>query len=187
MSIIRTVPESDATGEVAALYAEDRENFGHVSEHAKVMALNPEADEAFGALVRAIVPGLGTRNYRLITLAAAGALQSQPCRLAHGLFARRQFEDGQLEAIARDFHDADLTPAEVAMMDFAVKLSTDSASMTDADSQVLRDHGFSDREIVDIALAAGVRNYYSRALNALGVSDPVPDGLTPALVEALLP
>ena len=45
--------------------------------------------------------------------------------------------------------------------------------MTDADSQALRDHGFSDRQIVDIALAAGARNYFSRALQALAV--PVED------------
>ena len=52
--------------------------------------------------------------------------------------------------------------------------------MTDADSQALRDQGFSDRQIVDIALAAGARNYFSRTLQALAV--PVEDvpGLSPA-------
>ena len=54
-------------------------------------------------------------------------------------------------------------------MRFAEKLSTDAAAMTDADSQSLRDHGFTDRQIVDIALAAGARNYFSRALQALAV------------------
>ncbi|HTL41112.1 MAG TPA: peroxidase-related enzyme [Pseudolysinimonas sp.] len=186
MSIIRTVAEDDATGEVAALYEQDRETFGYVTEHSKAMALNPEAEQAFQALVRAIQPGIGTRNYRLVTLAAAGALRSQPCLIAHGTFARRQFDDEQVAAIARDYHDAGLTPAEVAMMDFAVKLSTDAAAMTDADAQVLRDHGFSDREIVDITLAAAVRNYYSRALHALGVEDPVPESMPAELRSALL-
>jgi hypothetical protein len=57
--------------------------------------------------------------------------------------------------------------------------------MTDADSQRLRDVGFSDRQIVDITLAAAARNFFSRALLALAVPvDDVP-GLTPALVAAL--
>jgi len=186
MSIIRTVSEDEATGDVAAIYESDRATFGYVTEHGKVMALNPEAEHAFETLVLAIKPGIGARNYRLITLAAAGALKSQPCRIAHGTFARDQFDDAQVEAIARDFHDAGLTPAEVAMMDFAVKLSTDAAAMTDADAQSLRDHGFTDRQIVDITLAAAARNYYSRALNALGVTDPVPPGMPEALREALV-
>jgi uncharacterized peroxidase-related enzyme len=186
MSIIRTTPEDEATGEVAALYDSDRETFGYVTEHGKVMALNPEAEHAFEALVLAIKPSIGSRNYRLITLAAAGALKSQPCRIAHGTFARSQFDDAQVEAIARDFHTAGLTPAEVAMMDFAVKVSTDAAAMTDADALVLREHGFTDRQIVDIALTAAARNYYSRALNALGVTDPVPADLPDPLRDALL-
>jgi alkylhydroperoxidase family enzyme len=71
-------------------------------------------------------------------------------------------------------------------MRFAEKLSTDASAMTDADSQTLRDVGFTDREIVDIALSAGARNYFSRVLQALAV--PVEDvpGLSPELTEALL-
>lgn len=186
MSIIQTVPEDEATGEVAALYEDDIAIFGYVSEHAKVMALNPAAANAFDALTGAISRSLGVRNYRLVTLAAAGALDSQPCLLAHGLFARKLFDDAQLERIGRDFHDADLTAAEVAMMDFAVKVCTDAAGMTDADSLVLREHGFTDGQIVDIALAAGARNHYSCVLSALGVVDIVPPGMPDELRSALL-
>ena len=58
--------------------------------------------------------------------------------------------------------------------------------MTDADSQSLRDNGFTDRQIVDIALAAAARNFFSRALQALNV--PVEDvpGISPHVAEALL-
>jgi uncharacterized peroxidase-related enzyme len=186
MSIIRTVSEDEATGVVAEMYAEDRETFGYVTEHTKVMALNPEAERAFTTLALATREGLGTRNYRLVTLAAARALKSQPCLVAHGRFARTHLEDDQIERIVRDHHDAGLTAAEVAMMDYAAKLCGDAASMTEADAQTLRDHGFTDREIVDITLAAAARNYYSRALNALAVVDPVPEDLPDRLREALL-
>ena len=186
MSIIRTIPEDEATGDVAALYAEDREHYGYVPSHTRMMAMNPAAQRGFEAITAAIAGRLGTRNYRLVTLAAAGALHSDACRLAHGNMARKMLSDDQIIAIATDFHDADLTDAEVAMMDYAIRVSRDSAGMTDADAQVLRDHGFTDREIVDITLAAAVRNYYSRALSALGVEDVPPPQLPGPVRDALL-
>lgn len=72
------------------------------------------------------------------------------------------------------------------MMDFAFRLSTDAKSMTAGDSQSLRDAGFSDREIVDIALAAAARNYFSKALQALAVDVDIPPGLSQELQNALL-
>lgn len=72
------------------------------------------------------------------------------------------------------------------MMDFAVKLSTDSVNMSEADSQILRDVGFNDREIVDIALAAAARNYLSRILQALAVDIDVPPQLSEEMRAALL-
>jgi uncharacterized peroxidase-related enzyme len=185
MSIIHTVSEDEATGDIAAIYAEDREHHGYVPTRTRIMAVNPEAHQAFEDLTRAIASQLGVRNYRLVTLAAADALNSVECLLAHGSMARKIMDDAQIERVARDFHDADLTEAEVAMMEFAQKVCGDAAAMTDADSQILRDHGFSDRDIVDITLAAAVRNYYSRALQALAVPLDVPPNLPESLREAL--
>jgi uncharacterized peroxidase-related enzyme len=186
MSIINTVSDDAATGDIAAIYAEDREHHGYVPTRTRIMAVNPEAHLAFEDLTKAIASQLGVRNYRLVTLAAADALNSDECRLAHGDMARKIMDDAQIERVARDFHDADLTEAEVAMMEFAQKVCGDSAAMTDADSQILRDHGFSDRDIVDITLAAAVRNYYSRALQALAVPLDVPPTLPESLREALV-
>ncbi|WP_125612548.1 hypothetical protein [Specibacter cremeus] len=87
--------------------------------------------------------------------------------------------------IAWDYHDAGLSEADVAMMEFAQKLSTNAAAMTDADGLRLRDVGFGDREIVDIALAAAARNYLSRVLQALDVDVDVPPGLSGVLRQAL--
>ena len=186
--IVTPPPVEGAEGHVAHMYQGDLDVDGFVYSHTQVMAINPEAHEAFEALVRAIVPSIGVRNYELATLAAARAIRSQHCLLAHGRKTLRAqaLDEEQLERVARDYADAGLSDADVALMRFAERLSTDAASMTDADSQALRDVGFSDREIVDIALAAGGRNFFSRTLQALAV--PVEDvpGLSPQLVEALL-
>ena len=186
MSIIRTAEPSEATGEVAAMYAEDLDDLGYVPEYTRVMSVNPAAHRAFEDLVRSVVPALGKRRYELVTLAAAQALGSEQCRLVHGRKSLHYFAEDDLERIARDYHDAPLSDAEIAMMEFAERLSTDSAAMTEDDAARLRAHGFTDREIVDITLAAAARNFFSRAIQALGVRTEVPPDLSDRLRAALL-
>lgn len=185
MSIIETIPETAATGEVADIYESARQASGYIPSHVRITALNPPAHRAWEALTGAIGQSMGLRAYELVTLAAADAIGSEACRLAHGKKALGCFDEEQLLRIATDYRDAGLTDAEVAMMDFAVKLSGDSASMTDADAALLRAAGLTDPQIVDIALAAGARNFYSRVLHALAVEVDVPPGLSPALQAAL--
>ena len=186
--IVSPPPVEGAEGHVAKMYGGDLAVDGFVYSYTQMMAINPEAHEAFEALVRAIVPSIGVRNFELATLAAARAIRSPHCLLAHGRKTLRAgaMDEAQLEKVARDHTDAGLSDADVAVMDFAERLSTDAASMTDADSQTLRDVGFTDRQIVDIALSAGIRNYFSRVLQALAVPVDAVPGLSPALTAALL-
>jgi len=178
----------EAEGHVADMYQSDLRDNGFVFSHTQLMAINPEAHQAWEALIRAIVPSIGVRTFELATLAAARAIPSPHCLLAHGrktLRAQALTED-QLDRVARDYETAGLSDADVAVMRFAEKLSTDAAAMSDGDSQSLRDNGFTDRQIVDIALAAGARNYYSRTLQALAVPVESVPGLSAELAEALL-
>ena len=177
-----------AVGAVAAMYEHDLRDDGVVFTHTQVLAINPEAHHAFETLIRAIVPSIGVRTYELATLGAARGIPSPHCLLAHGRKALRAeaLDEDQLERVALDYESAGLSEADVAVMRYSEKLSTDAASMTDADSQALRDHGYTDRQIVDITLAAAARNYLSRTLRALAVPvDDVP-GLSPRLAAALL-
>ncbi|MFJ6418502.1 peroxidase-related enzyme [Paeniglutamicibacter sp. NPDC091659] len=186
MSILQTPDEGEVTGETAAIYAEERADLGYVPSHSRVLAMNAEAYEGWGKLVSAIAGSMGMRRYELVTLAAALGLESRHCRLAHGQKALKFMGEDELLRIAKDYRDAGLDEAEVAMMDFAVKLSTDAAAMNDSDSRRLRDLGFSDREIVDIALAAAARNFLSRFLQSLAVDVDVPPNLGEAMRHALL-
>ncbi|MEE2523981.1 carboxymuconolactone decarboxylase family protein [Pseudarthrobacter sp. J75] len=184
--ILNTPDEQDATGPVKDIYDADLNSLGYVPSHTKAMAINPEAYQAFQALIRATVANMNLRRYELVTLAAAQAIGSTHCRLAHGVKSLKVFSADQLAAIARDYHSAGLEPGEVAMMEYAEKLSTDAAAMTDEDTLALRKHGFSDREIMDITLAATARNFLSRTLLALNVELDVPPSLDENLQEALL-
>lgn len=186
MSIIATPEPADVTGLAAEFYEDDLAHMGYVPEHTRVMAINPEAYKAWEELAGAIARPMGMRRYELVTLAAAKGVKSEHCLLAHGNRSLRYMDEDEVTRVARDFRSAGLPENEVAIMEFAEKVSTASHEMADADSQRLRDLGYGDREIVDIALAAAARNYFSRAIQALGVAVDVPPGLPDTLREALV-
>jgi len=186
MAIVSAPSDSEATGLAAELFADDIRSQGYVSSHTRTLSINAEALEAWNNLIDTIGGPMDKRRYELITLAAARGVGSKHCLLAHGRKSLRYFDEDTLVRIAQDYHHAGLTAAEVAMMEFAERVSTDAAGMTDADSMRLRDAGFSDREIVDIALAASARNFYSRAIQSLAIEVDPPGELSPRLAAALV-
>jgi uncharacterized peroxidase-related enzyme len=184
--IITPPAVEDATGHVAEMYAVDLDEDGFVFAHTRAMAVNPEAHAAFMALIRAIVPSIGVHAYEAAALGAAREIGSGHCLLAHGRKSVRAgvVDESGLASFAGG-DDSAFSDSEQAIINYSRRLSADPASMTDADTQSLRDAGFSDRQIVDITLAAAARNYFSRALLALAVPlDDMP-GLDPAVSEAL--
>lgn len=173
--IIETPDPATATGIVRDHYDSDLADDGRIFAHTRAMAVNPEALQAFEDLVRAIVPSIGARSYELATLAAAKEVGSAHCLLAH---ARRSLRSSALTeeevfAVLTGTDADSLSAADHAVLTFAARLTGDAGSMNDDDTLNLRAAGFSDRQIVDIALAAAARNYFSRALLALAV--PVED------------
>ncbi|MFJ6652003.1 carboxymuconolactone decarboxylase family protein [Microbacterium sp. NPDC091313] len=181
--IIATPPDDSSDPGVARLYAEDLADSGLIFAHTRAMAVNPEAYAAFEQLVRTLVPSVGPRIYEIATLAAARAVGSPHCVLAH---TRRAIEIGALTPDEAEGLGDALSPAEREVVRFAERLSLRPTDMDDDDTARLRAAGYSDRQIVDIALIAGARNHFSRALQALAVPvDEVPR-LDPALADRLL-
>lgn len=96
---------------------------------------------------------------------------------AHAEFLRRVTLDESLVAQLRDdYRAAPITPAEKAMLDFAVQLSADATRLSRADIDGLKRHGFDDRAILQITLIASWFNYINRVADALGVGRDDPEG-----------
>jgi alkylhydroperoxidase family enzyme len=100
---------------------------------------------------------------------------------------RKNFFTGeQLLAILRDYSRAGLEPQEVAVMSFAEKVTLQAHSVTPEDIEALHGHGLTDAEILDVVLAASARNFFSKALDAVGAEpDAAYRDLEPGLREAL--
>ena len=79
----------------------------------------------------------------------------------------------QRAAVQADYRSAGLTAREVALLDFAVKLTTAASGIRRHDLDGLRVHGFTDEQLVDAVHCIGYFNFINRVLDGLGV-DPEP-------------
>ena len=94
--------------------------------------------------------------------------------MAHaGALRRVGGDDLTAEFIQNDWRKADLTEAERAMLEWAEKLTLTPSAMTQEDIQKLRDVGWEDRDILDIAHVSAYFNYRVRMVDGLGL--PVSD------------
>jgi alkylhydroperoxidase family enzyme len=155
---------------------------GDGSNLERAFALRPEVYDAWRQLATAVKATSDERRYELATLAAARRLRSSYCSLAHGKLLAEQFYDfGSVPELPQGLDDADR-----AIMAFAEQVVDDATAITAADVESLRAHGLTDGEIFDVVLAATIRCFFSKTLDALCVQ---PDAefaeLDPAFREAL--
>jgi uncharacterized peroxidase-related enzyme len=169
MPFIEPVSDENASPAAAADFAADRERLGYVPTYSRLLAHHPAAVQAWQQLNGSIKAEMDLRRYELVTLAAARRLRSSYCSLAHGSVLMQQFLDPEaLRRVALDHRDAGLDEVDVAVMDLAEKVVDDATSVTEADVQRLRDLGLSDKDVLDVVLAASARCFFSKTLDALG-------------------
>ena len=187
MTFIRTIPPSEAEGPVREMYQQAQSRFGYVPNWAQAFSLRPGVRDGWAALLGSIQGNLPARRYELATLAAARALRSSYCALAHGtVLADKVFDAATVTAIATDAAESSLEPGERALMVFAEKVARSADQVTSADIDGLRSHGYRDEEIFDLAAAAAARCFFSKLLDALGVQpDSSFNELDPTLRQAL--
>lgn len=129
-------------------------------------AERPEVYAAWVALNTSVKDGMDLRRYELATFAAAQRLGSSYCSLAHGKILVERFDE-PVVAIATDRASSGLDEVDLAVMAFAEQIADDAAAIGEADLQRLRDLGLTDKDILDVVLAATVRCFFAKTLDAL--------------------
>ena len=169
---IKTIEPDEATGEIAALYDAEKKSMGRVMQATQCWSARPDVIVPIETLLHQIRDGfsLGLLNFRLITFVAARYVPSSYCshvyfRSLSGMLGREQ-----ALAVRRDYRNAGLSDQQVAMLAYAEQISRDASQITEADIQRLRDVGFTDVNIADIALAASFRSFMSRYFDAVGAT-----------------
>lgn len=111
--------------------------------------------------------GLSKLEREMIAVVVSSINRCFYCLVAHGAAVRQLSGDPMLgEMLVMNYRVAPLDARQREMLDFSAKMTNASASIEEADRQALRDVGFSDRDIWDIANVAGFFNMTNRVASA---------------------
>jgi uncharacterized peroxidase-related enzyme len=110
--------------------------------------------------------GLSKGEKEMIVVATSGVNHCLYCVVAHGAILRIYEKNPLLaDQVAVNYRKAQITARQTAMLDFAMKVCTDSASIVEADFAALRAHGFTDEDAWDIGAITALFGLSNRMAN----------------------
>ncbi|RBI73512.1 alkylhydroperoxidase [Roseovarius sp. TE539] len=150
-----------------------KEKLGLVPNVLRAHAFDIEKLDAFAGLYNTLMladSGLSKLEREMIAVVVSSINRCWYCQVAHGAAVRDLSGDPALgEAMVMNWRAADLDARQTAMLGFAEKATRASAEITESDRAALRDAGFSDRDIWDIANVTGFFNMSNRVASATGM------------------
>ncbi|HEX8827962.1 MAG TPA: peroxidase-related enzyme [Xanthobacteraceae bacterium] len=161
---------AELSPEMVAYFAKCVEKLGFVPNVLKAYAFDSPKLSAFVAMYNDLMlapSGLSKLERELIAVAVSAQNRCYYCLVAHGAAVRQLSGDPPLgELMVMNYRAARLSKRERAMLDFAVKLTAEPWLVEEEDRARLRDAGFSERDIWDIAAVAGFFNMTNRVASA---------------------
>src|SRR5438128_1953891 len=134
------------------------------------LARRPEEFRAFFAYHDALMEksgGLTKAEREMIVVATSGANDCTYCVVAHGAVLRIRAKNPLVaDQVAVNYREADITPRQRAMLDYAMKVALDSGAIGEPDFDALRSQGFSQEDAWDIAAIAAFFAMSNRLANA---------------------
>lgn len=147
------------------------EKLGIVPNVLQSYASRPEKLKTFVSFYNELMlgeSGLSKLEREMIAVVVSSTNHCFYCVVAHGQAVRQISGDPELgEMLAINYRVADLEPRQRKMLDFAYKMTVSPSEIGDQDRQGLRDVGFSDDEVFDIADTAGFYNMSNRVATAV--------------------
>ena len=136
------------------LILEVQEKTGFIPNVFLALAHRPDECRAFFAMHDALIlrkGNLSKAEKEMIVVTVSGGNECHYCVVAHGAILRIVAKNSLLaDQLAINYRKADITSRQRAMLDFAVKVSQESAKICDEDFDLLSSHGFDDEDIWDI-------------------------------------
>lgn len=168
------VPEQNELPEdMEQIWNGAKEHFGFVPNVVKALSHRPAELRAFLAYNAALTEkesGLTAAEKEMIIVAHSSHNGCSYCVASHGAALRLASENATIsDQVAVNYREADITPRQKTMIDFAMKVSNDSKSVNENDFDILKKHGFSDEDIWDIAALTAFYNMSNRMMSFLAV------------------
>jgi uncharacterized peroxidase-related enzyme len=136
-------------------------------------AHRPDEFRAFFAYHDALLEkegGLTKAEREMIVVATSSVNHCHYCVIAHGAILRIRAKHPLLaDQVAVNYLNAELTPRQRAMLDFAVKVAERSHEVSDDDVAALRGHGLTEDEIWDIGAIAALFALSNRMANVMAL------------------
>ncbi len=147
-----------------------QDKLGMIPNVLQAYAFDVDKLNAFTALYNDLMlanSGLSKLEREMIAVCVSAINKCFYCLTAHGAAIRELSSDPILgEMIVMNWRTAPLDDRQFAMLTFAEKMTVESHKITEPDRQALRDVGFEDRDIWDIANVAGFFNMTNRVASA---------------------
>jgi len=149
------------------------EKIGFIPNVLKAYSFNPTKVQAFSDMYNDLMlgpSGLSKLEREMLAVAASSVNHCFYCLTAHGAAVRQLSQDPKLgEEIVMNYRAADLSERHRAMLDFATMMTETPDAIEEEDRQMLRDAGFSDRDIWDIAAVVSFFNMTNRMSTAVDI------------------
>jgi uncharacterized peroxidase-related enzyme len=151
-----------------------QEKAGFVPNVFLTLAHRPAEFRAFFAYHDALMlkeaGNLTKADREMIVTATSAKNDCLYCVVAHGALLRIYAKNPLVaDQVAVNHLKADITPRQKAMLDFAVKVCLNSASVNETDYAALHAHGFDDEDIWDIATITAFFGMSNRIANSIGM------------------
>ncbi|GMP06833.1 peroxidase-related enzyme [Bradyrhizobium sp. TM239] len=164
------VPDlADMPEDIRARIVAVQEKSGFIPNVFLVLAHRPDEFRAFFAYHDALMdkPGNLTKAEReMIVVATSNLNQCQYCVIAHGAILRIRAKNPLIaDQVAVNYRKADITDRQKAMLDFAVRVSTEAYKVSESDFATLKSHGFTEEDIWDIAAISAFFGLSNRLAN----------------------
>lgn len=167
---LEIAPETDLSAPMQAYFDKCQEKLGLIPNVLRAYAFNSAKLEAFVAFYNDLMlapSGLSKLDRELIAVAVSSINHCYYCLTAHGAAVRQLSGSPELgEQMAMNFRAADLSEKQQAMIEFAVLITERPDTIIEDDRQALRDVGYTDRDIFDIAAVASFFNMTNRMASA---------------------
>ena len=152
------LPQGELSPEMRAYLAKCDEKIGFVPNVLAAYAHDDAKLSAFAAFYNGLMlapSGLSKLEREMIAVVVSAANRCFYCVTAHGAAVRQLSGDPVLgDTLSVNWRAARLEPRHAAMLAFAEKVALASFALEEADRQALREAGFSDVDIWDVAAVA---------------------------------
>ena len=168
----------DLPDDIRTKILEVQEKAGFVPNVFLALARRPAEWRAFFAYHDALMDpestgrtsNLTKGDREMIVTTTSAANQCLYCVVAHGAILRI-YEKKPLVAdqVAVNYRKAEITPRQRAMLDFAMKVCTDPADISEDDFTRMAEHGFDDEDVWDITAITGFFGLSNRMATVSGM------------------